>query len=186
MKKALAILSIVTVVGGASSAVSAQGFSNSGGASYANEASEATPSNGGVAPAANGRVEWRGGAVFTWLSQACLDAGWALDGYPMAIRYRPSWLGTNGSTSGFGLYFSSFAFGVRVPGRIVSTWKTYEGYGISGGGWGPSSGYVRFSSISPADFSESTPSIDVEAVMTNMGGDDGCNAVLRGVMYKRP
>ncbi|MDJ0614636.1 MAG: hypothetical protein QNJ29_13295 [Rhizobiaceae bacterium] len=156
-----------------------QGLSNG---SEANSSEVVTQSQI-ASPQMTGRVEWRGGGVFAFLSPACFDVGWDLDA-PVKVRFRPSGLGTNGETSGIAFHFHTFSTGLRINGSITNGFKPYSGFGVSGTGYN-STGFIRFNQILPAAYNETTNLMQMAVYVTRFGGDVGCNAIIRATLQRR-
>lgn len=137
-----------------------------------------------AAPALAQTVEWRGVAVLTAVTGCGTDYQ-VTNAIP--FRYRPSGIGSNGTKSKFAVHQTFFAQSFVVNGRFPTTLTTVSS-GALGAGWGAftTAAKFRMTSITPANYTATTPSLAFVGEIQNFEDTAGCNVKFRASAALRP
>jgi len=129
-----------------------------------------------VTTSAASAVEWRGGGAITELNGICENTGgWELATI-MKIRYRPANVGTNNSYAGFGVFSTSFAFGVGRDGGFTKRLRAVDAHGVSAPGF----------EVPDVKFGIKTKPKIVGRYENFPAGAAGCIMTITGTVQKRP
>jgi len=130
-----------------------------------------------VTPSVAGIVEWRGAAVLTAVSGCGTD--W-LAGNSIPFRYRPSGIPGNDTSSKFGFHQTFFAHAYQHSGRFPKTMVAVDAVYISAyGGLFATPAKFQMTSITPAAYTATTPSLAFVGSIENFGNTAGCNVSFR-------
>lgn len=135
-------------------------------------------------PAAAANIEWRGAAILTAVTGCGTD--YAV-GNSIPMRFRPSGLADNGSSSKFALHQTFFAQTYIVSGRFPAALTTVNG-GALGAGYGTFAVAPKFkmTSVTPSTLAATTPSVAMVGEIQNFGDISGCKVTFRASGALKP
>lgn len=133
-------------------------------------------------------VEFRGGGVLEFKTNACKAEGWpgAGSSEPVNVRFRPAGVGSNGNETRLSVIFPYGAMSFRVPGKLNNTLKTTQSINVFSKAFenNPKS-RARATKITPANINANTQTVRLQVQFRLFDGINNCNVNLDAPLYKR-
>jgi hypothetical protein len=132
-------------------------------------------------------VEWRGIIYLSNFTTACVQDGWA-GNIQGTVRYRPSGLGSNGTSTRLSLFLNFYAINfTQESGRFVSNWRNVRSTVLASIGRPVDNSRVRVTTHIPnnANISGNSPQVRLVGDFRNFDGIPGCDVSFEASMLRR-
>jgi hypothetical protein len=134
--------------------------------------------------AASATVSWQGEVMVLSSTGASCAAAELVAGQHYFSAYLPQNLSNNGTSSGLTFLTRRSASAIRFTSMGPNA--TYTGTRINGrGGFAAANGLIVSMTRTPAVVTATTPTLVINATITNFDGTTGCTATIRGAYVQR-